>query len=170
MLRILLQLQNLEPTSKWMLVGLSVLTIVYAVSRPLRKKKDPLARAPSSLAGQRSVEREMSNLLVELSQMARQVTAQLDTRAAKLEMLMKEADERIALLKSLGNLSPPAASISTESGGAHRIIDVATPAIDPRHAQVYALADQGSTPRQIAQQLGRQDGEVELILALRPGK
>ena len=41
----------------------------------------------------------MNNLLVELSEMARQVTAQLDTRTLKLETLLKEADEKIQLLK-----------------------------------------------------------------------
>jgi hypothetical protein len=32
---------------------------------------------------------------------------------------------------------------------------------------VYALADQGRSPREIAAQLGRPDGEIELILGLR---
>ncbi len=43
----------------------------------------------------------------------------------------------------------------------------AEPRIDPRHAEVYMLADQGRSSRQIAQQLQRPEGEVELILALR---
>ncbi len=41
------------------------------------------------------------------------------------------------------------------------------PQIDPRHAEIYAWADQGRTPREIASQLGRPSGEIELILALR---
>ena len=122
---------------------------------------------PSSLASQRSVEREMSNLLVELSEMARQVTAQLDTRAAKLEVLMKEADEKIAILKSLGDsrrAMTPSADDSSPMGTAR----IHAPARhDPRHLEVYTLADEGRTPRQIAQHLNRPDGEVELILALR---
>ena len=55
----------------------------------------------------------MGNLLVELSEMARQVTAQLDTRTLKLETLLKDADQRIAALKeanrqrfSIGPLEP----------------------------------------------------------------
>ena len=44
----------------------------------------------------------MSNLVVEMSEMARQITAQLDTRAAKLELLIKEADEKIARLGASG--------------------------------------------------------------------
>jgi hypothetical protein len=38
---------------------------------------------------------------------------------------------------------------------------------DPAYAPIYALADRGQSPREIAQQLGRQPGEIELILALR---
>jgi hypothetical protein len=41
------------------------------------------------------------------------------------------------------------------------------PSIDPRHAEIYALADQGRSPRDIATHLGRPSGEIELILALR---
>lgn len=167
MLFVLSQLPKLDSTSRWMLGIVSGLTIVYAVTRPFRRRKDPLARQPSSLAGQRAVEREMSNLLVELSEMARQVSAQLDTRAAKLELLIKEADEKIASLKSAG-----ADAGFASAGGARAALEAMTlkraePEVDPRHAEIYALADQGRSSREIAQQLRRPDGEVELILALR---
>ncbi len=46
-------------------------------------------------------------------------------------------------------------------------IKAAEPALDPRHAEIYVLADQGRSSREIAHQLRRPDGEVELILALR---
>jgi hypothetical protein len=39
---------------------------------------------------------------------------------------------------------------------------------DPRHVEVYTLADQGLALAEIAQRLKRPNGEVELILALRP--
>ena len=99
---------NLDPTTRWLLIVAVGLTIFYAVMRPLRKKKDPLEKSPSrfGVASQRMVERDMSNLLVELSEMARQVTAQLDTRTLKLEMLLKEADEKNAALKN-GQSSKP---------------------------------------------------------------
>src|SRR5438552_1915531 len=93
-------LQN-EPT-KWAVIVLAILTIIYVVMRPsLRRNKDPLSKEhrSSSLAQQRSVERQMSSLLVELSEMARQISAQLDTRSAKLEILIKQADEKLAALK-----------------------------------------------------------------------
>src|SRR3954464_6487437 len=86
-----------DPATSWIVIAVAILGIVYVTFvRPLRQKKqdqDPLQRQATSggvLARQRSVEREMSNLLVELSEMARQMTAQLDTRTAKLELLLKE--------------------------------------------------------------------------------
>jgi len=42
-----------------------------------------------------------------------------------------------------------------------------TPTDDPAYRPIYQLADLGKTPREIAQELNRQPGEVELILALR---
>jgi hypothetical protein len=159
---------TVSPTM-WMAYAMGLLTILYAVFvRPkMKEKKDPLARMPGqsrgNLSRQRDVEKQMETLLVELSEMARQITAQLDTRSAKLEVLIREADEKIAALQNV-----PA-----------KIIDPPTPAAagrdipatdDPRHAAVYALADNGLSANQIAQRLKRPSGEVELILALRPGK
>ena len=143
-------------------IAMGVLTLLYTVFRPMFRRKDPLEkRVPfGGLAQQRSVERDMSNLLVELSEMARQVSAQLDTRAAKLELLIKEADQKIAALKTAAQDTPdhypPLQTVPHEDP------------IDPRHAEIYSLADKGHSAYQIARQLNRPSGEVELILALRP--
>jgi hypothetical protein len=166
---VLLQLSNLDPTTKWLLIIAVGLTIFYAVMRPMRKKRDPLSRAPApaSLASQRAVERDMSNLLVELSEMARQITAQLDTRTLKLEMLIKEADDRIDALKAAGRESSRGAiSAPTANGESPAPAPPESP-VDPRHLEVYHLIDQGRSPQEIAQKLSRPQGEVELILALR---
>ena len=171
----LLDLQSLDPFQKWTLICAAALTVIYVVMRPFKKRKDPLARPTGalSLAGQREVERQMTELLVELEQMARQMTAQIDTRAAKLELLIKEADEKIALLRTRARGATSAGSTAPDEAAAvpSQQADVASglaAAIDPRHAQVYELADAGLNARQIAQQLGRPYGEVELILAIRP--
>jgi hypothetical protein len=147
---------------QWVALCVGAIAVSYLMLRS-RKKKDPLRKTPSmSLSQQRSVERDMSNLLVELSDMARQISGQLDTRAAKLELLIKEADEKIAALRSTAsaaagpaNVFEPVASIPDEM-------------LDPRHAEIYRLCDQGRSAHEIAQQLDRPSGEVELILALRP--
>jgi len=156
----------------WAAVCFGILVIIYSLVRPMMHKKDPLTKLPTygSLSAQRSVEREMQNVLVELSNMSRQVTAQLDTRAAKLEALIQEADEKIAALKALG--ASAAAKSSTAAGESSTSTpppaqEPKSPALNPQHAEIYNLADQGRSPREIAQQLHRPSGEVELILALR---
>lgn len=154
-----LPLLDLDPVTKWAAIVLAILTILYATLRPMFRKKDPLAKPPAfgSLAQQRSVERQMQNVLVEMSDMARQITAQIDTRAAKLEALIREADEKIAAMRAGNSLQQPFPAPLREE----------LPDIDPRHAQVYALADQGHTCKDIAQRLNQPSGEIELILKLR---
>jgi hypothetical protein len=195
--RLLLE-TSANPSSQWAVIALGVLTVVYvAVIRPMRKgkRKDPLGRSPAqlSLAQQRVVEREMTNLLVEYEEMLRRMSAQLDTRAAKLEILMKEADEKLQRLEKLVRTPDPAAARDAgmaQASAATPTQEVATIAADSavpegtveaieaggnappagsdrRHADVYDLADRGQTPQQIAQQINRPAGEVELILALR---
>lgn len=161
----LLDLTHPDPFQKWAMIIAAILTICYAIMRPLKKRKDPLAKPASlSLAGQREVERQMTELLVELEQMARKMTAQLDTRAAKLEVLLKQADEKIAALRSAGGSAAQAPAVVQPR---LEIAPGLAPLPDPRHAEVYQLADEGLSARQIARQLNRPHGEVELILALR---
>jgi hypothetical protein len=171
-----------DDSTQWVVLAVGVLATLYLVMRGRAKvKKDPLSRkpVPIGVAQQRQIERDISSLMVEMLQTAQQMTAQLDTRAARLEVLLKEADEKLAALKRA------TASQTRETGLATALTD--TPVImkasaveaaqgvekpetppDPRHGDVYALADQGRSPVEIARRLNRPNGEVELILALRP--
>jgi hypothetical protein len=164
-----LPLLDLDPATKWAVILLAIITILYAAMRSLFQKKDPLDKPPAfgSLAQQRSVERQMQNVLVEMSEMARQITAQLDTRAAKLDALIREADQRIAAMKSQPASLPQSQPQNPPAGTPFMAESTDQPMIDPRHALVYALADQGRSPKDIAQELNRPSGEIELILALR---
>jgi hypothetical protein len=155
----------------YVLAGMSILYIVFV--RPMMmRRRDPLARSPRiGLSQQREIEKQMSDLLVELSEMARQITAQLDTRSRKLQVLMDEADKRIAALEAGAQDAGPRMRL-VEPTEAERPAQIGPPdppalKIDPRHAEIYALADQGRAPQEIAQAIGRPRGEVELILALR---
>jgi hypothetical protein len=169
---------DLPPSAQWVVLAIAVAATAFALFRGRsRLKKDPLARPPdaNSLAQQRSVERQMQNLLIELSEMARQVTAGLDTRAAKLDLLIREADEKIASLSALNARAAPGASSQFPSASPPAAPPAPAPPPppiayepDPRHVEVYTLADQGQSPSQIAAQLNRPNGEIELILALRP--
>jgi hypothetical protein len=173
----LLLVASITDDKNWPLLGMAGLALAYIVIRPmLRKKRDPLDRPSGfkSLSQQRSVERSMQNLLVDLSEMARQISGQLDTRAAKLEALIREADEKIEQLRSVGTSPPTAAQdqaprmrlVGSEVSADQPAPEPSPP--DRRHAEVYALADEGRPPREIAARLNRPSGEIELILALRP--
>ena len=176
-----------KPASQWAVIAAGVLTILYvAVIRPMRKgkRKDPLekmsgpGRPSATLAQQRAVEREMAGVLVEYEEMIRRMTAQLDTRATKLQLLIEEADAKLLQLKEATGravASPPplrpapVVQAEAEPGGdEEEPADVETSG--RAYADVYHLADRGQSPRQIAMELNRPDGEIELILALRQSR
>jgi hypothetical protein len=237
-------------TGQWAVIVGGILFLIYVTCiRPMRGKarRDPLARAPGQamLSHQRAVERDMTALLVEYEQMIRRMTAQVETRITKLELLMADADRTLADLRAATAARATAAPATTSSpaGGSpvadphisaaerhdlsiravdasqevtarsFRGIDRAAATIadavagdkaagvsgagrsdrapfrpvarvaDPDdahegpppppaspHAELYALSDNGMTAGQIARHLSRPYGEVDLILALRPGK
>ena len=110
----------------------------------------------------------------ELLDGARQMAAKLDNKAARLEVLIRQADERIAQMSQL----PPA--VENNQPGSPLTSDVrpafppmqAAPrdpavSLDPLTQSVYELADSGCQSIQIAQELDEQVGKVELILSLR---
>jgi hypothetical protein len=181
-----------DESTQWVVLAAGVVATLYVImrSKARSKKVDPLSRqsAGIGLSQQRQVERDINHLMVEMLDTARQMTAQLDTRAAKLELLIRQADERLAALKSTaanGSGAPnpvndPRPADEPRSTESHRDTPSAIPAPpvatapdpaetppDPRHAEIYALADQGRSPYEIARSLDRPNGEVELILALR---
>lgn len=181
MILLLADTPSSDPHMQWVMIALGVVTLFYVVIiRPaMKKKRDPLERSPiaGSLNRERSVERQMQNLLVELSEMSRQISGQLDTRSQKLQMLIQDADERIAALQQqMKQGNPPKSQPSLEQAwtisapAAPSSPRAALPAepVDEQHLRVYALADQGRTASEIARELNRPRGEVELILDLRP--
>ncbi|MBN1488276.1 MAG: hypothetical protein JXA69_00035 [Phycisphaerae bacterium] len=124
------------------------------------------------LAAQRGVKGDMEELLAELQDLSRKINAQIDTKFAKLEAVIADADRRIEVLERLSGSSGEQPRLDITVGD-----DIAggpppSPAAGPRAmaatARVYELADSGMTPVQIAQALGRTPGEIELILGLRP--
>ena len=167
-----------DPT-QWVVLVLGVLATMYLILRARsRKKPDPLKSTgvQLSLAQQRQVERDLQRLMVELLDTARQITGQVELRSRKLEVLIADADQRIERLRIAESPAaaqspgapPPAAPISPNEAAATppEPANIELPP-DPRHAEVYALADEGSTTFEIARRLNRPNGEIELILALR---
>ena len=178
--------KSMNDPAAMVLVGLGVMGLIYLmVLRPAaqknkkRKRPDPLATPPSvrsSLAGERAAERGMQTLLLELENMSRQMSAQLDTKAAKLEALIREADAKTAALHA-ALASEKAALLSDRlliGGDGGETPD--RPARDrfgsglaalASHDRIYDLSDAGDAAAAIARKLNRPAGEVELILALR---
>ncbi|HVT79149.1 MAG TPA: hypothetical protein VHM90_00715 [Phycisphaerae bacterium] len=129
----------------------------------------------------REVNAEIEALLAEVEETARRLTAQIDNRYTRLEQLLGEADEKIRRLEELARGTPvaaqPAASkvaVASAIPEAQRTLarlrqerGAPPAASDPAYQPIYSLADRGRNPREIAQELGRQPGEIELILALR---
>lgn len=114
----------------------------------------------------------------EMVQTTQHLAAKLDNKAAKLEVLIKHADDRIALLRQLHSKAatpkqtkpkaefkkPPAPRKLQEVERQKRPVPQM---IDPLTRSVYNLADYGRTSLEIAQELDEQVGKVELILSLR---
>ncbi len=98
--------------------------------------------------------------------MIERLSAQLDNKASRLEMLLAEADRRIDELYRLRRAAPPAS---------HPPRDVADRAereapgdgADPVRSRVYEMADRGVGADEIARAVQRPRGQVDLMLALR---
>jgi len=100
-----------------------------------------------------------------LQELADRLSSQLDSKAARIEALLTEVDQRITELKTLGAAAQeaPLARLAAEGHRQHR----AAPAVDPLHQRVYDMSDAGMTPVDIARSVQQPTGHVELILNLR---
>ncbi len=169
----------------WVGLAIAVAATAFVYIRTRGKlKRDPLARQglnrKSKPYGLRpdEVEEQMRNVLVELSGMAREISAQMETRSQKLMILTQQADERIGELK---RLLDEARQIDAESTARERSLpptsgfaERPTPTRQPpqhneiltSHPEIFQLAARGLTSQQIAERTGAHRGEVELILAL----
>ena len=119
-------------------------------------------RLPPSVAGaadsKEQLRHDLEKLIGELQDLSRKIGAEIDTRFAKLEAALRDVDRRIAVLHRLsrGPIEPSAGAV--EEGGQDQ---------DVRYAVVYELADAGFSAVDIARDLGKTPGEIELILNLR---
>lgn len=109
--------------------------------------------------------RQTAELAIDLEDIARRITAEVDTRFMKLETVIRHADERIEQLEHLlhsdsGN-SPREWIVDDQSGptGEGEPMD--------SQAKVIALIDAGLSESDIARRLKLQSAEVELILSMR---
>lgn len=101
--------------------------------------------------------------MAQAADLSRELTAIIDNRSERLDVLVRHADERIERLERLLGEAQgvlPARPVSVNAGEASY-------ANDTLKQQIYDLADRGEKPIEIAKRLGQHTGKVELILALR---
>lgn len=150
-----------------MLMAGGVLIITVGVFSMLRKRlkkgvRRPVIGRPASerrraaLQDEQTARQSIESVVVEAEELVRRLAAHLDAKSARLETLIRQADERIARMDSRS-------SSSTASPVPH----VESKIVDPVSRDVYRLADEGLAPIEIAQRLSEGVGKVELILALR---
>lgn len=140
------------------------LVAVFFMMLSLRRKQQRQAQLPRRAPGAPSepqprmdpeLYRDLDELIAELQDLSRKISAEIDTRFAKLEAVIRDADRRIAVLHRLSRGQPSAGKSAPASDE------------EARYAVVYELADAGFTAIEIARELGKTPGEVELILNLR---
>jgi len=149
-----------------LLVGIAAVLLLRGSSRWIRGKagisKEQARNRAVPIADQAEIRSQLEKLMVELEGLARRINAHIDTRFCKLEVLMKEADRRIERLERLTGEGE--AKGTSEPQGSEPSSPEPT---DPDREVIYKLADTGKGAVEIAQELNKHPGEVELILSLR---
>lgn len=174
-----LALTQLSPRQIALLAVIVVVTVFMLLStrRKIREAQNtPRAYARDQyrrLKEEKQAIGGAQQVMVEMEQLARHIHGQIDTRYAKLEALLRDADRKIAELKRLSGTGDAVRGLDVtvdgpidESAGEPSEVNTA-PAANNLHGAVHRLADAGIAPSEIAAQEGRTIGEVELILALR---
>ncbi|MFH1024668.1 MAG: hypothetical protein V1809_14900 [Planctomycetota bacterium] len=163
---------TIEPLDMLRLVVIVLGAIsIYAALRLRRASRN--APGGHSGVGADAAGRSAAELLTEIEKAAREMNVTLDRRTRELERLIREADERIALMDespaSPCGVGAPvtAGTASTVASPPPRSPDAAARVLAVRYAAIYRLADAGSDVAAIARESGMPRGEVELILGLR---
>ncbi|MEM1212746.1 MAG: hypothetical protein AAGI68_10665 [Planctomycetota bacterium] len=162
-----------EPKDFVLVAGL--LLIILAGFMLLRKRH---AKGPDTTAREHihrlkeehGVRGDLESLMVDIEQLAKRLSSQLDAKVTEVEKVLAEADQRIAQLQSNSPPAPAAAEAHPQPASPTPAKQNATAPplpVDPLTQAVYDLADAGQEPADIAQQTGEHLGKVELILALR---
>ncbi len=157
------------------LIGLGCALMMIVVSRMLfrrDRRRDahaaanaPAAAAPVTASG--AAHDRLERLMADAEELTRRLAAVLENRAARIEVLLEQADERLAALETARTSAPTTEASRTPPPAAGFSLSDAAPTTDPLHRKVYDLADRGLTPVDIARQIDRPTGQIELILALR---
>jgi hypothetical protein len=166
---------GITPTQIILLVmAIVALTLLMLSTRrrivDLRRRSgaDSARERYSGLQKEAEAKHDVEQVMLELEKLSRQIHGRIDTKLARLETLIRDADQRIERLSRLAEAPGGGAGLEVT-------LDHEEPRPTPKtgevgedwHAAVYRAADGGMSAVQIAQEVGRTTGEVELLLALR---
>ena len=140
------------------IIVIAALVAVMIVPRMLRRRRSAPAVPEYRPRTDDSTVKAAEEAAVQLFEVGREIQAQLDSKMKMLDALLDEADKKIAALRGAAGGQP----IEKPQ---RRTFDSAPPS--PKHAKVYALADDGLAAMEISRRTGIQVGEVNLILELR---
>jgi len=168
-------------TQQYALIAALVLAlfVLFRIGRQPRQGSPKAYRREIDAATARTTatKKDMEQLMIQLDELARTINSQIDTKFARLEHSIREADRRIAALRILLDAARSAgASLGhAELLPACKEADATTANAAPengaspgsRNQRIYELADKGLNSVDIARQLDEYVGEVDLILNLR---
>jgi hypothetical protein len=149
-------------------VAAGVMLLLWVLLRWQWRRQRTAAARPSPIDHVAELRQSSHKRLAEqqagakLMQLTRRLLAQIEGRAAQLESLIADADDRIA---QLGREAGGAGGRGRQRGPE---VEAEAGPSDPVSRGVYELADRGLAPVEIARELDQHVGAVELILALRP--
>ncbi|MCK5271593.1 MAG: hypothetical protein KAJ52_03410 [Sedimentisphaerales bacterium] len=155
------------------------------VARRQKSQQRPLQQRLAEMRKPDGVYDQMNELMAALADLSRQINGQIDTRLAKLDVMLHKADQVISKLENsddssldeeatdspFNNASDSlkeiadkiqAADPATDKSGSSDI----SPVLSPEAEQIIAMADKGLSTLAISQELKRPIGEIELILSL----
>ena len=159
------------------LVG--VVLLVAIMLRLTYRKQRKSGPSPSTFAREHlakikeehGMKGDIEELMVQLQELSRDISAQIDTRFTKLEASIQSADERIDTLQKLirAAQSRPAVDLVADDDDQPQPspnLPADPPVLDQMRSRILSLADLGKNPVEIAREIGRTPGEIELILSL----
>jgi len=148
-----------------LVVGIAVIFVLYTRGKiAKRRANDRSPREQIDEIKSRATRRtDTTAALVDVLDSAQRLAAQLDNKAERLEILIQQADERLARLESTG--SAAADDLRDAIHEARRADEQIE--LDPLTAEIHRLADEGRSPVEIARALDETTGKVQLVLALR---
>lgn len=175
---------NFDLSTSLLLLGVTLAISLLLRSQAKRNKRRP-APAPPAATFDLKAHELASDLEVQLHERCREMVGLLDTKTRALEILIRDADDRLARLQQVAANKPLAGPPSTDAEKSDEnaeplVIEMERSRINlaggqrsrpggdrARHESIYRLADQGLSAEEIGAQTRQSVAEVELILGLR---